>query len=199
MAHIATRLSQNVEINAVRRQRWDVEVVTSDGGSEVRNSRWSQPLLEFDVSYPTALRDDAVFQSVLQAYLATGGGLDSFAFTDWTDYQATNEEFGIGDGATLTFSLFKSYDFGSASFSRRIYLPVSAITVKKDGVTQVSGYTVSYTAGTVTFSVAPANAVVLTWTGDFDVPVRFDGAMETTGLATHLEHIETIMLREVRL
>lgn len=199
MAHIATRLSQNVELDAGRRHLWDVEVVRSDGGSEVRNSRWSQPLLEFTVSYPPAARDNAVFRSVQNAYLATGGGNDSFAFRDWCDYQATDEEFGIGDGATLAFNLFKNYAFGSASFSRRIYLPVSAITIKKDGVTQSSGYTVSYTAGTVTFAVAPAAAAVLTWSGDFDVPVRFDGAMETTGITTTLEQTEQMTLKEVRL
>lgn len=199
MAHIATRLSTHVEINATRRLSWDVEKVRTDGGYEVRNARWSQPLYAFDVAYPAAMRDDATYQSVSQAYHATGGGLDSFAFRDWADYQCTDEPFGTGDGTTTVFPLIKSYTFGSAEFFRRIYLPVSAITVKKDGVTLMSGYSVNYSTGNVTLTVAPLEGEELSWTGDFDIPVRFEGDFETTGMATHLEHIETITLQEVRL
>lgn len=199
MAHIATRLSDHVEIGAVRMEEFNVETVRSDGGNEVRNSRWSQPLLRFEISFPTSTRDDAVFLEVRDAYRATGGGLDSFKFRDWSDYQATDEVFGIGDGTTTVFNLFKNYGFGSQTHTRRIYQPVSAISLKKDGVAVVGGYSVNYTTGVVTFTVAPLAAVSLTWTGEFDVPVRFDSPLQSTGLAPHLEHHESIVLQEVRL
>ncbi len=197
MAHIATRLSDHVEIGAVRRDTdGGVEVVQLDGGGSVRNDRWGEGLLAFDVSYPASTRDDAVFLELRAAYRATGRGTDTFNFRDWSDYQATDEEFGIGDGATTAFQLFKSYTFGSATHSRRIQLPVSPIALKNDGVTIVSGYSVNYTTGIVTFTVAPLLADVLTWTGEFDVAVRFAGPLESTGIATHLEHHEVITLME---
>jgi uncharacterized protein (TIGR02217 family) len=199
MAHIATRLSTHVEINAVRIEEYSVETVRSDGGNEVRNSRWSQPLLRFEISFPTSQRDDAVFLEVRNAYRATGGGLDSFKFRDWSDYQATDETFGIGDGSTFIFSLYKNHSFGSATHSRRIYQPVSAISLKADGVTIGGGYSVNYTTGIVTFVAPPADEAVLTWSGEFDIPVRFDSPLQSTGLAPHLEHHESIVLQEVRL
>lgn len=199
MTHLSARLSTHVEIEAVRRPAWDVEIVRMDGGGEVRNSRWSQPLYSFDVSWPAATRDDPVYLEVSNAFHATGGGRDSFAFRDWADYQATDEGFGTGDGVATVFPLIKTYAFGTASFFRRIYLPVSPIAIKKNGVTLSSGYSVNYSTGVVTMSVAPALADVLTWTGEFNLPVRFPQEMQSTGLAMHLEHIDTITLQEVRL
>jgi uncharacterized protein (TIGR02217 family) len=199
MTHIATRLTENVEIGAIRREEDDIEVVRTDGGNEVRNARWSQPLLAFDVSFPMSERDDAVFLEVRNAYRATRAGLHSFKFRDWSDYQATVSTFAIGDGSTTVFSLAKAYTFGSETFYRRIYNPVSPVALQGDGVTIGSGYSVNYSTGVVTFDVAPLTDVVLSWTGEFDIPVRFDGQLQSTGVATHLEHHETITLQEVRL
>jgi uncharacterized protein (TIGR02217 family) len=199
MAHIATRLSDHVEIGAVRVDSDDIEIVTTDGGNEVRNARVSQSLLRFEISFPTSERDDAVFLEVRNAYRATRGGLHSFKFKDWSDYQATDEQFGTGDGSTTVFSLVKTYAFGSAEHERRIYNPVSPVALKGNGVTIGAGYSVNYATGVVTFTVAPLAAVVLTWTGEFDVPVRFDGPLQSTGLAAHLEHHESITFQEVRL
>ncbi len=199
MAHIATRLSDHVELGATRRDNDDLEVVRTDGGNEVRNTRWSQPLLSFDISFPPSTRDDAVFLEVRRAYRATRAGLHSFDFQDWSDYTATDAEFGIGDGVTTVFPLYINYTFGTETFSRRIYRPVSAIALKVDGVSFPAGYSVNYTTGIVTFTVAPALDDILSWSGDFNIPVRFDGPLESTGIATHLEHHETITLQEVRL
>lgn len=199
MTHIATRLSENVEIGAVRIDEQQVEIARSDGGGEVRNTRWAQPLLRFEISFPTSLRDDAVYLEVRNAYRACRGMLHSFKFRDWSDYQATDEMFGTGDGVETEFALFKNYTFGSETHSRRIYQPESPISLKVDGVSFPSGYSVDYTTGIVTFSVAPAFDEVLTWTGDFDIPVRFDSPLQSVGVAPHLEHHESIVLQEVRL
>jgi uncharacterized protein (TIGR02217 family) len=199
MAHINTRLSDHVEIGATRIEEESVEIVRTDGGNEVRNTRWSQPLLRFELSFPTSERDDAVFLEVRNAYRATRGGLHSFKFKDWSDYDATDEAFGLGDDETFIFSLYKNYTFGSETFARRVFNPVSPIALKGDGVTIGSGYSVNYSTGVVTFDDPPVAGVVLTWTGEFDIPVRFDTPLQSTGLATHLEHHESTALQEVRL
>jgi hypothetical protein len=49
---------------------------------------------------------------------------------------------------------------------------VPAFTVKKDAVT-TTAYTVNNTTGNITFTTAPANGVVVTWSGEFDTPMRF--------------------------
>lgn len=121
MAHINETLPPQVELGAVRSLRWQTEVVTTDGGYEVRNSRWSAPLRTFEVSFPTATRDDPIYLAVIALYEAAEGSLHTFSFTDWTDE----------------------------------------------------------TGGTV-------------------VKVRFDSPLDITGVATHLDHIETLTLVEVK-
>lgn len=54
-------------------------------------------------------------------------------------------------------------------------LGVPAFTIKKAGVVQGSGYVVDNTVGTITFAVAPTGGQVITWSGEFDTPMRFMG------------------------
>lgn len=122
MTHHAVRLPEEVELGAVRRIEWPTEIVSTDSGHEVRNNRHSAPLRAFDVSFPPARRDDAIYQAVIALYEQMEGGLHSFNLVDWTDES----------GATI-------------------------------------------------------------------VPVRFDTPLAITGIATHLDHIETITLVEVKL
>lgn len=120
--HHAVNLPEEVELGAVKRTEWQTEIVSSDSGHEVRNSRWASPLRSYDVSFPVSRRDNAIYQAVLDLYEQVEGMLHSFNFVDWTDES----------GATV-------------------------------------------------------------------VPVRFDTPLTTTAPATHLEHIETLTLVEVRL
>lgn len=57
---------------------------------------------------------------------------------------------------------------------RGIGLGVPAFRVMKDAVVQGSGYTVDNTNGKVTFSAAPANGVVISWSGEYDTPMAFN-------------------------
>ncbi len=121
MTHLGIAFTEKVELGAIRRLMYDTEIVKTDGGNEVRNARWSEPLRTFDVSLPPSRRDDPEYLSVLDVYEQSLGGLHTFNFTDWTDES----------GATV-------------------------------------------------------------------VKVRFDSPLEITGIATHLDHIETFTLQEVR-
>lgn len=85
MAHINTTLPRQVELGALRRLRYSTEIVTTDGGHEVRNARWSAPLKTFDISYPPAKRNDPIYLAVIDLYHESLGGLHTFSFTDWTD------------------------------------------------------------------------------------------------------------------
>lgn len=85
MAHLGMSLPREIELGAIHRTKWQTEVVETDGGHEVRNSRWSSPLRTFEVSFPTSTRDGTVYQAVKALYEAAQGSLHSFDFTDWTD------------------------------------------------------------------------------------------------------------------
>lgn len=199
--HVGTRLSDHVENGAIRRDTMNLEIVRQDGGFEKRNRLWSQYLREYEVTYPLDVRATSdVLAEVYNAYLATGGGEDSFDFEDWRDNEATDEAFGIGDGAETIFPLIKTYTFGSRTHERRIYRPVSAISIKKNTVTvDPADYTVDYNMGTVTFDVAVPNGEELTWSGSFYVPVRFEPTLQSVGVNAVHEKYDTFTLIEVRL
>lgn len=197
--HIDARLPDEIELGAQKRERFNVEIATSDSGHEDRNSIWEQPLVDYEVSFPPSTRDATPYMQVLAAFRATGGGRDSFDLEDWSDHECTNEPFGTGDGIEDEFALIKTYSFGSASLERRIYRPGADLVIKANGVTVSSSDYVVSNVGVVTFDTPPANDAALTFTGTFYVPVRFDLELTLTGEATHLDHIDTFTLVEVRL
>lgn len=51
-------------------------------------------------------------------------------------------------------------------------LGIPAFTIKKAGVV-TTAYTINNTTGRITFTTAPANGAVLTWSGEFDTPMAF--------------------------
>lgn len=85
MAHLAEFLPSQVELGALRDEDWGTDVVTTDGGYEVRNARWATPLRRFEISFPTARRDNTTYQAVRELYRKAKGSLHSFSFRDWSD------------------------------------------------------------------------------------------------------------------
>lgn len=85
MTHHAIQLPQQVELGAVKRLDYQTEIVSTDSGHEVRNSRWATPLRSYDISFPISRRDNAVYLAVLALYEQVEGGLHSFNFVDWSD------------------------------------------------------------------------------------------------------------------
>lgn len=97
----------------------------------------------------------------------------AFLFRDWTDYQATDQQFGVGDGTTTVFQLSKQSSLpGGTPYARTVRAPDAGVVVKVGGV--VTAATVSAATGAVTFATAPANNAVLTWTGTYHLVMRFD-------------------------
>lgn len=198
MAFLNQRLPSQVEQNAVRRDEEDIEIVTTDGGFEVRNARSSQGLREFDISFPAAAYGDDVHDAVIALYKVARGKLYPFRFRDFTDYSLSAEVIGTGDGAATAFQVIQSWTVDGTTETRTVTRPVSPLSVYKDGALQGSGYTVDYTTGIITFTSAPTAGVVISVTGTFDVPVRFDSVQTMTALDRRLKHIDTMTLREVR-
>lgn len=90
------------------------------------------------------------------------GIADLFLYKDIADYNCTNEPFGTGDGTTKKFQLQRAF----GGHTEPVYAPKVGLSIRKAGVVQASGYTVSET-GLVEFATAPANGAALDWTGEF--------------------------------
>lgn len=200
MSFIDERLPQQVEIDALRREREAIDVVTTDGGFEVRNARHAQAVFEYEVSFPHGGYDNAITEAVYAMWRASRGGHYAFRFRDWDPKNNTlsDEAIGTGDGTTTAFQVTQTHTVGGVSSVRNITRPASPLVVKLDGVVQPSGYAVDYSTGIVTFTSAPALGVVVAVSGEYDIPVRFDMTFEAVGRASFLEHIETLTLIEVK-
>lgn len=155
-------------------------------GNEQRFAQWTKCRGVGDLSYGLLRSDDPLgsYVAILALWRAHFGSLYPFRFRDWSDYTATDELFANGDGSTTSFQLVKTYDPsqillgspGTLFYVRSITLPTGTPTIKIDGVTKTPGvdYNIIDNAGIVGFTSAPAGGTNLTWTGQFDVPVRFD-------------------------
>lgn len=200
MTFINERLPQSIETNAKRTEREPVEIVTTDGGFEVRNVRHAQALFEYDITFNPNGYTDTDQEAVYAMWRASRGGLYAFRFRDWDpkNNTLTDEVIGTGNGSQTAFQITQTFTVGGVSSVRNITRPVSPLTVKKDGVTAVSGYSIDYSTGILTFTSAPANGVVVSVSGLFDIPVRFDLTLEGTGLFAHLEQYDSIHLIEVK-
>jgi uncharacterized protein (TIGR02217 family) len=152
---------------------YSTSVFVSAAGYEKRNVNWAAARGRWDVG--SGVKNRAQFAQLIAFFRARKGRAYGFRFKDWTDYQATAQPIGIGDGTTTAFPLLKTYASGGVTETRPITKPVAgSVAVSLDGVAQSSGWSVDATTGIVTFGVPPAAGVVITADFEFDVPVRFD-------------------------
>ena len=152
-------------------------VFTGESGLEGLVRNWDVARARYIIDQ--SIRDDTDIETIRNLFMAVRGKAVGFRFKDWGDYTLTDELCGYGDGSNRVFKLYKTYGGGTPQeYVRRIFKPVSAtITVKVNDVTaNPSTYTVSYTAGTITFNLidTPVADAAITASGQFDVPVRFD-------------------------
>lgn len=168
------RFPTDISEGAVGGPMYSTVVNEGRNGSEARQSLWGAGRCRYDIGY--SLRTKAVMQTVVAFFRARGGRRQGFRFKDWLDYTATDEALPNPYPAT-TIQLQKTYSSGSASEVRRIYKPVAGtVVLKMNGVVKANPafWTIDTTTGVVTIVGAFGGGDVFTWTGEFDVPVRFD-------------------------
>lgn len=180
------RLEANLIIEgAIGGPQYSTDVIVVRSGREKRNVNWSQSRGRWELGERQI--DTAELHSLVGFFRARQGRAQGFRWKDWADYQATNTpltrnsvttqgQLGDGTGGEGTaYQMNKIYTSGATTTTRKITKPVDGtIQVYKNGVLQSSGYTLALTTGIVTFSVAPGGGDTLLWSGEFDVPCRFD-------------------------
>jgi uncharacterized protein (TIGR02217 family) len=141
-------------------------------GNEKRNGDWA--VCRHKYTAPFANIHEDVYLAIKAVFLICRGRLHTFLFKDWGDFEAQDEAFGTGDGATKIFQLKKISTLAgtSATYERIITKPVAGATFKVNGV--ATGAALDVNTGLVTFAAAPALHAALTWSGEFRVQVRFD-------------------------
>lgn len=154
--------------------RWSTKIQTGVSGKETRIGLWSYPIYDYEQQY-SMLRSDNVnleLQTLLDFYSARQGSFDTWLFNDPDDNTATLMSFGTGDGATTAFQLTRTLIGGG--FAEPVSAPNTVTQVRVAG-SATGAYTLNSATGVITFTVAPANAAALDWTGTYYWRCRFKG------------------------
>ncbi len=203
------RLPEGIEKGSKFTPTFQNVIQEAISGNEQRFAQWTKCRGVGDVSYGLLNSTDHAgdFAAIMAVYLACNGSLLPFRFKNWSDYSVTDENFGTGDGSTLTFQLTKTYDpslillgmAGSVLYVRDITLPAIAVppVIKVDGVTKTVVTDYNIVNGACTFTSAPASMKPLTWTGQFDQAVRFDGTPDFIMNESDIVSIGSLPIREV--
>lgn len=203
---IDIRLSRDIEVGAVARPRYATDVITTEGGWEFRNERWSYPLFDFEFNIaPGNMGSDfgdtdpeQALTEFIDLWHAAGGRAETFLFRHWSDFTATGSDIGVGDGVTTQFQLFKNYSAGAVTRQRKITRPVDGTVVLYEEGVAVPG-TVDLESGIVQYTTPPVDSSLLTADFQFNLPVRFDSdELELVALTKDLDQPINIILTEVR-
>jgi uncharacterized protein (TIGR02217 family) len=161
------------------------DVVTLGSGREERNARWAHSRRRYDAGYGAKTFD--ALSAVVAFFEERRGRLYGFRWRDRLDHSSaapsaavapTDQAIGVGDGATATFQLVKTYGSAHAPYARPIVKPVAgSVRVAVNGVEAGEGtaFTCDAATGVITFlpGHVPATGAAVTAGFLFDVPVRF--------------------------
>jgi uncharacterized protein (TIGR02217 family) len=168
--------------------------IINEGASGVdqRIGQFLNPRVQFQLDY--MLQSAGAIDELLRFFHSRRGRLSGFLARDYTDYTAVQEVISISDGVLTTFFLLKKYITGGFQQTRFITFPELPLAVYVNGVI-VNHVEVHATGsdleivnipsplqnpvrvtsdGLIIFAFAPAVGAVISWTGKFLVPVRFD-------------------------
>lgn len=173
------------------------------GGQRITNRTSQYPLHEYSLAHP--VRDGAQFDQLRAFFYVVGGDADGFRFKDWSDYRATTDNTSATLVSAGVYQLSKLYVFGSRTFTRPIYKPVSGVQIfrtRSAVTTNITGTsTVDTTTGRVTVT-GHAGGDTYTWSGMFDIPAAFrdPGAVfRVIGGSSMLTEWPSIEIEEIRL
>lgn len=148
---------------------YSTRVVQSDSGAEFRNQMWANGRVTYTIGYTA---DPTDMQTIVTFFRNRKGRQYGFRFRDWSDYKALQEPLVY---SSTILRLIKTYtDAGSYSEVRRIVKPCNdgSFVLYNNGGPE--SCTVDWTTGLVTDFSTGGSSDVFTWSGNFDVPVRFD-------------------------
>ena len=159
------------------------EIVTLASGREHRNSRWADSRRRYDAGF--GIRTLDALHAVLAFFEERRGRLYGFRYRDRVDHRSgpparaigpADQPLGVGNGATRTFPLAKTYGTGPLPYRRLIAKPVAeTVRVAVSGVElPPAAFACDAATGIVTFAAAPPAGAAVSAGFWFDVPVRFD-------------------------
>jgi uncharacterized protein (TIGR02217 family) len=203
MAFFEQQFPPEISVNMTGGPRFLTSKAFMSGGQRISNRRSQYPLHEYSLAHP--VQRGSEFEQLRAFFYVVGGDADGFRFKDWSDYTVAAAQ----SSATLitgsVYQLNKKYTFGSRTFTRPIYKPLSGAQIfrtRSGGTTNITGTsTVVTTSGQVEVT-GHVGGDVYTWSGKFDVPAAFrdPGAVfRVIGGSAMLTEWPSIEIEEIRL
>lgn len=157
--------------NVVRTPQWNTVIKRSASQREFRGQMATLPRWKYQLTYDV-LRSGGNYselQQLVGLFNRCGGSFDTFLYSDPDDSSVTDQVIGVGDGIATKFQLVRTY----GGFVEPVFDLNGTQTIKLGGIPLGSGYSID-SKGMVTFSGAPANGVVVTWSGAYYWRCRFE-------------------------
>lgn len=168
---------------------FSTNVVIMDSGFEQRSQNWQNSRGRWEFGLRQANGSDT--RDLNGFFRLRRGKFQGFRLKDWGNYTVTHLPLternvvtqgviNLIPGSTTVGQMYKKTTDRAGTSDvdlQRIAKPITSIApaVYKDDIllTEVGDWEVDLSTGLVTFT-APPGAAVLTWEGEFDMPVRFD-------------------------
>ena len=181
------RFPDRIAVGATGGPAFSTTVIATASGYEQRNVSWAEARGRWNVA--TGLRRHEDVAELIAFFRCRMGRAYGFRFKDHTDFKATAQQLGVGDGTATQFQLVKRYASGPATVTRTVRKPVAGtLALFADATPLSTGVSLDATTGVVTVTPAPALGVILTADVAFDVPVRFDVDEQQLVAATRVHH-----------
>lgn len=187
------------------RPQLSVTPIETASGHERRNRNWARFLLEYDCTVGPRAQEE--IEELTEFWYALGGIECGFRFRDWLDYKSCrpsetatpfDQPLILDEDSPGGYQLTKLYIYGARTYERIIRKPTpDTIRLADAGVEKDYGddWTIDTTTGLVTLSFSPAG--VLSWGGEFDVPVRFNSEFPVELMDKEIQSV-TFNLKELR-
>jgi uncharacterized protein (TIGR02217 family) len=184
------------------RSQWSTTVMQFASGDEERNRNWERSLRIYNVQMGPKHQD--VIEDAYHFWEALAGEECGFRFKDHADYKscgksdtpaAIDQVMVLIPGSPGGYQLTKTYRRGARATVRKILKPVEGtILIADNGVqkTENADWVLDYTTGLLTIFFSPAGQV--TWGGEFDVPVRFNGEFPVEVISDRVEQVQFELL-----
>lgn len=190
------RMNDKIAYDAEGGPGFNTQIVTTASGRESRNMLWPNARCAYDVGL--VAKPKSLYLEILAFFRTVGGRAIGFRFKDHSDFECARDEgLLVRIGTTNAYQMQKRYAAGIYARDRLIQKPVAGTVkvwklVAAVWTEQTTGFTIDTTTGIVTFD-SDVSGDTLAWSGEFDVPVRFDTDTLPAVIRTRTSDTELLM------
>lgn len=153
---------------------WKTETKEALSGRESNRQLWSYPRWQFSMDHEFINNSASLpdLKKMFTFFNSKRGSYKQFLYLDPEDSTATDAPVAVGNGTATQFQLTRTLTYGGITFTEPVQGFFGTPVIKLNGTPTVAFTMNEY--GLVTFTSAPGNGVVITWTGTFFFVCKFD-------------------------